>query len=63
MRKLKTRNDWSLVDDETLMRGTASWMKEYEQCSPHSHQRKETIGTVLDDYQREMHNRGLKLCQ
>ena len=63
MRRLHTRNDWSLVDDETLMRGTRSWMNKYENCSPHSHQLKESIGNVLDDYQREMHNRGLNLCQ
>ena len=63
MRKLHTRNDWSLVDDETLMRGTRLWMNEYEKCSPHSRQLKESIGNVLDDYQREMHNRGLNLCQ
>ncbi len=61
MIKLETKNDYSLLDDNSIIENVRKWMTMYVECSPHSHNRKESIGVILDDYQREMHNRGLKL--
>lgn len=59
--RLETRDDYTKLDDEALLVEARRWRNEYNNCLSYYRDRKERIGLVLDDYQKELHNRGLRL--
>ena len=60
-REKKMMQEYSLLQDQDVIENVIKWKQLYKECSPFYHLKKAQLGMILDDYQMEMHRRGLRL--